>query len=80
MQEVLAERLEAAVSALTQLDEVVHEHVGVSQGFLEAAVGRRREFFDRVCRLGGRVGLGAARQGQVCERVVFGARPWCQAG
>ena len=61
MQQVLPEGLEATVPTLSELDEVVNEHVGVAQGFLEAPVGRRCQLFGGGCLAGGRVGLRLAR-------------------
>ena len=80
VQQVLPESLEAAVPTLSELDEVVDEHIGVAQGLLEAPVGRRCQLFRGGRQVGWRVGLRSARQGEVPKRVVFRARTRLQAG
>ena len=76
----MPEGLETSVAALAELDEVVDEDAGVTQGLLEATVGRRREFFGGRRNSGRRVGLGMVRQGEVAECVVLQARARGQAG
>ena len=73
VQEVVPQGVHPLVATLAELDEVVHEDVGVAHRSIEGLVGRRRHFFGLV-----RQSIDSRKdcQGSVSFEVRWFARSW----
>ena len=77
VQQVIAQSIHSFLTALTNLDEVVDEHICLADGTLEVLVGRRAEghvfrCIRRHCRVEGQQACGGSLIFQAAGQGIFG--------